>query len=261
MKAILRVYDNDHYVVKDINFTSDGLLECEGQTVNESNVFTIIGDCKANFARCSSCGEIVINTPKAIEAHRTAHNHYEGCYNCKSLRIEGVKDDKNKTKYTLNDDNTFSRKVNDKVALKCAYSYWTAIDILSDDRMKRCKYSRCKDANIEEIKTFFNKYPNAFDDMITVDAIKNFKDIHKYNDYTRLKLKCRGNIFAVANNKGIISSFIIASQNGTFDVYYSKKYNKLFYNQSGTYREMDQPYGMSYERWAYIKETIAKLYN
>lgn len=260
MKAILREYNNDHYVVKDVTFSPDGNFQCENMKVSETNVVALIGHDKAKFVRCSACGEIIPNNKKAIDAHHAAHNTYEGCFGCRYLRSYTTENGKGTTKYTLNDDNTFNRKINDTVNLRCSY-YYGSNNITDDDRIKKCMYRGCANSNMDSLKTFFDTYPNAFDDMITIDAIKNFKEINKYGVYTKLKLKCRGNIYALVNNKGIVSSFFFESRYDNYEVYYSKKYNKLFYRSGTSYRELSRPYNMTVDRWNYIKETIAKLYN
>lgn len=263
MKAILREWGDDVYVAKDVDFSTTGNFTCEGKAVSEANILTVVEDNKSKpkYVQCSSCGELIPNNAKAIEEHRTAHNTFSGCYGCDQLRSSVVVNKNNKTKYELNDDGTFTRKINDNVNLYCGRVY-SKIDITSDNRKEYCKYKGCANAEIKAQQHFFSKYPNAFDEMITVDALKNFKEIYAYrSNQTRLKLKCRGNIYAYANSKGIIESFQFECRYDTYNVFYSKKYDKFFYRSGSSYREFARPYNMTTDRFNYIKETIAKLYN
>jgi len=260
MKAIMREYGGDHYVIKEVDFGDNNTIVCDGTATNEANIVSIIDfpKDKAKFVRCSNCNEIIPNTPKDIEAHKKAHATHEGCYECRYLRTE--KNDSNKPKFTLNEDGTFNRIINDNVRLRCNY-YYGINDITSEKRISKCYYNRCATADIIELKTFFSEYPGAFDDMVTVDAIKNFKEIHNEGNYTVLRLKCVGDIYAKANNKGIITSFRFKCRYDHYDVFYSKKYDKLFYNYVGNYKELIRPYNMTTDRFNYIKATIAKLYS
>ena len=262
MKAILRVDGNDHYVVKDgIEFSETGGFKIDGSTLKESNILTLVGEPEAKgFVRCSACNEIIPNTPQAIQKHKAAHVSYEGCYNCRYLRHSVVTDNNNQTEYVCNNDGTFSRKIVDKVKLHCGAVYYKTRYIDTPERKNSCIYKHCENAEIKPLETFFDRYPNAFDSMITADALKDFKDVYKRNGYTRLRLKCRGDIYAWVNNKGIIDSFEFKSRYDHYTVYYSKKYDRLFENNGGTYREFVRPYNLTEERLGYIKETIAKLY-
>lgn len=258
MKVILREYGGDHYVVKDVNLNEKGKFVCDDDIIADVNILTVLDKSKKNFVKCSCCGETFPNNSKAIAAHRAAHKTYNGCYGCRYLRINQI--NKDIGKFSRNDDGTFNRKINDKVKLHCGNSYrgYSLDDSITNGT---CAYSRCANATIEPIKTFFDEYPNAFDDMVTVDAIKDIKEIGNYSSYTRLRLKCRGNIYAIVNKKGIIEKFQFESRYDRFEVYYSKKYDKLFCARYGNYSEFSCPYNMSSERFEYIKETIAKLYN
>lgn len=262
MKVILREDGNKHFVVKEVELTLDGNYKnAEGKCYNENNILTVIGNTKSKMAVCSACGEIIPNTKKAIENHRNIHNTYEGCLNCPNVRFRSNKD--GKTKYTLNDDGSFDMTTKNNGRLSCGRTY-SFCDIMSEKKKSICKYNECANAEIKPFQTFFNKYPGAFDDMITIDAIKDIKEVYDRSDgYTRIKLKCRGNIYAYANKKGIIDYFEFEVRYDRFYVHYSKKYNKFFLPRYGKYEEIIKKpsYDMTSDRWEYIKETIKKLYN
>lgn len=261
MKVILREYGGEHFVVKEVERKQDGsykIVDCN-RVIRENEILTVIDNEKCKKVVCSGCGEIIPNTKKAIENHRNAHKTYEGCMNCANLKFSS--NDSGKVKYTLNEDGTFSRSLKDNGNLRCGRSY-SNYKITESRRSEVCKYAYCANAEFEELKTFFDKYPGAFNDMITIDAIKDFRYVSE-GTYTRVELKARGSIYAYVNKKGIIEWFRVETRYDTHDFYYSKKYDKFFLRSGWTYSEITRApsWNMSNDRWNYIKETVRKLYN
>lgn len=255
MKVILRDYGNESYVVKDVIFKQNGTYECEGNSIKETDILTVL-EKENDFVTCSACGQLIKNTPKAIREHIARKESYKGCLECQYLKTREKKNQK--IKYALNEDGTFHRVLNDDVKLICGASYLYT-DITSEERLRNCPYAKCSKETISSNNGFFDKYPNAFDEMITVDAIK-FKAIHSSANKTILQLRCRGVINACANKKGIIDWYEIRTRNDSMQVYYSKKYNKLFMRHYGKYKEVTPNCVWSDDKLNYIKKTIANLY-
>ena len=255
MKVILRDYGSESYVVKDVIFKQNGTYECEGNSIEETDILTVL-EKENDFVTCSACGQLIKNTPKAIREHIARKESYKGCLECRRLKTRENKNQK--IKYALNEDGTFHRVLNDDVRLSCGASYLYT-DITSEERLQNCPYAKCSKETISSNNGFSDKYPNAFDEMITVDAIK-FKDIHSRANKTILQLRCRGVINACVNNKGIIDWYEIRTKNDSMQVYYSKKYNKLFMRHYGKYKEVTPNYVWSDDKLNYIKKTIANLY-
>ena len=67
-------------------------------------------------------------------------------------------------------------------------------------------------------------------------------------------------IEACANEKGIVNHFIVKTRYDYKNVYYSKKYNELFYSDHGKYYKFEPNYYWSRDKIDYIKKTIANLY-
>ena len=256
MKAILRTFGGDAYVVKDIELDANNTYKCDGKQIKETNILAII-DKKANVIKCSACGELVPNTKKDIAAHIKRKESYDGCLNCPSVRHVDTKSAK--VKYVKNEDGTFSRSLKDNVTLVCNRAYFHEINITSEERLRYCQYAKCTKETLTTDDTIFGKFPNAFDDMITVDAIK-FKTIDEHNGYTNLRLKCRGIVFACANKKGIIDHFEVRTRYQYYTIYYSKKYNELFHDNCGRYEVWESNWNITSEKIDYIKKTIANLY-
>lgn len=263
MKAILRDYNGEHFVVKEIERNPDGSYTVdENRKVKETNILTIIDNEKCKRVVCSHCGEIMPNTKRVIENHRNAHKTHEGCMKCSNLKYNP--NNMFNVKYSLNEDGTFTRSLKDSGTLVCNNGYYRHHNITGESWNKDCKYKGCADAKFDPLTTFFDKYAGAFDDMITVDAIDGFKDVYDSGGYTRIQLKARGNIFAYVNKKGIVEWFRVNTRYDIQDLFYSKKYDKFFKKEmSDKYSEVTRCplWSVSSDRWEYIKGVIRKLYN
>ena len=256
MKVILREYDGKDYVVKNISLNETGKYVYDNNIIDECNILTVLDTGKQEFVKCSACGEMVRNTKKAIEEHLAKGQSYQACAACPFARISSSVN--KKIKLTKNDDNTLRRVINDNVKITCNYN--TYFDVTSEERLTRCLYAKCSKDTIMTDGSFFGKYPNAFDDMITVDAVK-FKEIYESGSKTNLRLKCRGIIEAIANSKGIIDSFRVYARYENRQVYYSKKYNELFCVNKGKYVKFVPTWTFTQDKIDYIKKTIANMYN
>lgn len=256
MKALLRNFENEVYVTKELELLKNGTYQYKGNNIPETNILAILESSKKGFVQCSSCGETIINTKAAIKEHIERSKSKNGCLSC--INLQATKSYNRKVKYAENEDGTFHRVTNDDVTLTCGYS-WHYPSIKDESRIKNCKYRNCTELSISGFNGFFDQYPNAFDDMITVDALK-FRSVRTYNGYTIFDLRCRGNIRAYVNGKGIVDHFEINRRYNSRNVYYSKKYNKFFYGNCGNYIEMKPDYYWSADKIDYIKKTIANLY-
>lgn len=256
MKALLRNFENEVYVTKELELLKNGTYQYKGENIPETNILAVLESGKKGFVQCSSCGETIINTKAAIKEHIERSKTKNGCMNCPNISV--TKSHNKKVKYVENEDGTFHRVTNDDVTLTCGYT-WQKIGINDEARINYCRYRKCTESTISGFDGFFDKYPNAFDDMITVDALK-FRTASTYNGYTVFDLKCRGNIEAYVNGKGIVDHFRISRRYDSRTVYYSKKYNKLFCENRGQYMEMKSDYYWPSDKIDYIKKTIANLY-
>lgn len=256
MKALLRNFENEVYVTKELELLKNGTYQYKGEGISETNILAIIEGGKKGFVQCSNCGETIVNTKAAIKEHLERKSSHKGCMSCPNLRA--TRSHNQKVKYVENEDGTFHRVTNDDVTLSCGYS-WHVFSIKDELKSDYCKYRNCTESTITGFDGFFDKYPNAFDDMITVDALK-FRSVSNYNGYTVFDLKCRGNITAYVNGKGIVDHFRISRRYDSRTVYYSKKYNKLFYENRGKYIELKSDYYWPADKIDYIKKTIATLY-
>ena len=142
-------------------------------------------------------------------------------------------------KYVLNEDGTYSETTKRNVTLACGrgYNYY---DINSENAKRVCKYARCENATMRKIEDFWTKYPNAFDEFITVDRIVDvgYKNMYKlYNEIT-FDLKGRANLVAHINDQGLCYEITLHHRSSQYSLRYSKKYDKVWYASSNTFCDL-----------------------
>lgn len=258
MKVILREYGDKCLVTKEVEFRADNNYYCDGRSIRETNILTLLENDGEQFVQCSNCGESIPNNPKSIREHLERKKSHKGCLSCRFLRIGDMANQK--VKYVENEDGTFHRSLTDDVNLMCGSNYYNT-NIMSENRAGNCRYRLCNESHIKTSNHFFAKYPNAFDEMITVDVLK-FKEVYNGSSgNTRFSLKCRGIIEAIVNTNGIIDGFYIRTRGSGKMIYYSKKYNELFCDNSGKYEIFKPDWYWTQDRIDYIKKYIANLYN
>lgn len=201
-------------------------------------IYAVKDDNRNKTVICSACGKEVPNTPSAIRAHRNMVNKSNKCFGCTSLRRQNEKTISQK--YILNEDGTYSEATKRNVNLVCSMSYRYS-DINSPEAKEHCRYARCENANFKHIEDFWTKYPNAFDEFITIDKIidTGYKQITKYTDHIELELTGRIRIVAHINNQGVCHDFTLYCRRSSYTLRYSKKYDKVFVSYSSTFRDMD----------------------
>lgn len=263
MRVLLRNYNGEQYVWKkaEVKDTTKFTLE-DGRDVSQIDIVSISRDNRKKFVKCSACGEIIRNTPEAINEHKLRGTTSSTCFGCRYMQERNGK--QLSVKYTLQEDGSYAASVKKKLNLICAAT-WNRVDINSESARECCKFKSCATAEMKVIEDVFTKYPGVFDDMITVDKIldNGFTERREYasRGATYYKLKARNNITAVVNKLNIVDYFIIDYRNHQISVMYSKKYDKLFRTDSGVYMELKSIWFMPDTTVKNIKAKIASLYN
>ena len=263
MRVLLRNYDGEQYVWKKAEVKSATKFTLEdGCDVSQAEIVSISRDNRKKFVKCSACGEIIRNTPEAINEHKLKGTTSATCFGCRYMREMGSK--QLSVKYTLQEDGSYSANVKKSLHLVCTAT-WSTPDINSENARGYCKFKQCATAEMKAIEDVFTKYPNVFDDMITVDKVldNGFTERKEYSSRGQVeyKLKARNNITAVVNKLNIVDYFVIDYRNHRITVLYSKKYDKLFAMSNGTYTEVKGIWFIPNTTFANIKEKIASLYN
>lgn len=259
MKLLVQDYNSNliwkEAIYKDSRFRTPD----SRQTYEICSIYAIKDDSRNKTVICSACGKEIPNTPSAIRAHRNMVHKSNKCFECRYLKHSNVKTISQK--YVLNDDGTYSESTKRTVNLLCGIG-WRNYSINSTTAQEHCIYAACENAKFKHIEDFWTKYPNAFDEFITVDRIidTGYKQMHKYTDYITFELKGKANLTAFVNNQGICYNFTLQHYSHTYILRYSKKYNKVWVIYSGAFRDLDVLDLSSSTQEAIIKK-LSALYN
>lgn len=225
MKVLL-MYHHGSYLVWEDATKEAGEYVVSGKVVPETNIISVIEeDNSLGFVRCSNCGEIILNTEQDIEKHRNKYLDVETCIGCRYM--------KRRDKTTVSSraikekDGLYSLEETTLSTLYCNY-HWTNDCIGSKAAQNHCRYRGCKDATFDNRELFFDKYPGAFDDIITVDTLVEKRcEFIDAEGYVKYRVKSRNNLQAYTVN-GLVVFFYLTYRGREYNLYFSKRYNKLF---------------------------------
>ena len=213
-------------------------LTVYGNNTSQTSVLSVENDPRAKYVVCKMCGSVIKNTKKAIEEHAQLKESSKACLTCKSLRLKDEQD--LKESFHKNEDGTYTQTRKAVCKLVCDFSYGCP-SVDSDKARSVCRYRKCGAETIEPVEKFFAKYPGAFDDMATVDALDMSKWTVNYrlvDDTVELKRSGRYSIFVRTTSLGIVDRFICNYRSDTYEIVYSKKYDKLFMLDYGEYADV-----------------------
>lgn len=236
-------------------------------TVNDNNiaqteVIAVKGLPSNKYVKCTHCGTIIRNTPAEIAKHKRRGTSSEICFSCKYCNTSDtcIKSEK----YTKLDNGKYVITKKTESKLICKRQYGRSPEIDSEGARLGCMYSGCVTTSYPVLKDFFHIYPNAFDELITVDKIlKNgYRQRASYGSETQYTLKARNTIVAHVNKQNIVVAFTIFYKDVNAKVMYSPKYDKLFSCSHVNYAEWNpSSYYWPDDVQERIKNKIASLYN
>ena len=263
MKVLLRKYNDKYYVWMDAVWSNGKYYVINGDGKFEfgtSHILAIKDDERVGSVMCQSCGAIVKNDHESIEAHYTEQEAKKDCFSCGYVRAVAGTKYNTQSKYEENDDGTYHITQTFDAHLNCGAGYW-GVDINSKDVKKVCTFYACRRNGMGKINDPFIKYPGLFEKQITVDLLTGKKYISDgyscgYFDYD---LKCRGTLRACVNELGIVDHFVLSYRSYSYNLYYSEKYDMLFYEKYGQYND-GAPWGIPDAKMKQVKEKIAELY-
>lgn len=260
MKILLRKWNDEHYVWKTAKYNNNHFY-VNGNEVNEVEIVSIVNDNRKKYFQCSCCGQVFRKGDPRFETHKENALKPSACFDCPHLSVHRLSH--KVPKYVMAPDGTYREKVEYAVTLECSKTgVWSYDSIDSDSAIESCKKRQCYNATEVEIQDFFTDYPGVFDDIITVDALlDNGYDVNlRVGSITHtITDEWSYTIEAYINKLGIVDHFVIYYGDGKYDVYYSKRYHKLFC-YCGGYAEWSI-YNMDEKTETEIKEEIARLYN
>ena len=245
---------------KDATYTNGWFCSTDNQTKYDANrIHSVKDDDRDKTVICSACGKEISRSPSAIKAHRNMVNKSDKCFNCPSIRHSNPK--VISQKYVLNEDGTYSESTKRTVNLECNFNY-RRYDINSEDAHQYCRYASCERATFKRIEDFWTKYPSAFDEMITVDRVLDagYKSVYKCSNYISIELKGKAHITAYINNQGLCYRFELSYRRNTYDMRYSKKYDKVFVLHNGYLKELSTITSISADMKDIIVKKLRNLY-
>jgi hypothetical protein len=231
MKILLSKDNGNVYVWKTAKY-NEGRFLVDGNPISEDRIISIINDNRSNYSKCSCCGQIFKKGDDRFEEHKRNAASPTTCFGCRHLVVEDYDQLDRKIEIDANGEFVVSTK---KLAeLKCGESgYWSYDSINSSAAKGKCKKRQCADAELVEIEDFFTKYPGAFNDIITIDALlDDGYDINYVGGEEReIEIVSEHNyaIYVIINKQGIVDSFYVWVPGESWTVRYSKKYDKLFW--------------------------------
>lgn len=239
MKVLLRNYNGEHFVCADVDYSAKGFSLKDGTPVLETDIIEVFRDTRSKYVICDVCGELVKNTPEAIEAHWKEKANEKNCLTCSNC-TENYDRRQIKKTYKPDPENheRYISTVLTSMTLSCNYSY-PRQRVNTTEADAHCKYYRCKRASYNEVSDFFTKFPHPFDEFPTCDMLaqKKWKIECISGDYVYYYHPKMKTLKAIVNNKGIVDRFVVmdTSRTGTICAMYSKKYDKLFFIRRGNY--------------------------
>lgn len=261
MKILLREYKGAPYVWVTAKYNNDHFT-IDGDYTHPCNIISVMNDNRKNYIKCSCCGKTFKRGSRKFQIHKENAIKPQTCLGCPSLKSKN--EHILSRKYTINEDGTANETIERSVELRCSrYGFWSDVDLNSDEALCSCKKRQCATATEVEIEDFFTRYPGAFDEIITSDKLLDMGCMFtlKPNRGTEVSFvsEYEYSISAYVNKLGIIDHFYVWYEDEDYHVWYSKKYDELYWD-CGEYipwdfDDMDD--GMREE----IKAHIAKLYN
>lgn len=258
MKVLLREWRyGEKCIWKDATYNgkNKGWL-VDGHTIIESEILSVLNDDAPNYVRCSVCGKVFQANSDEARQHTNAQVDVNQCFKCQNLRERDVCG--RNTVYIAQDGSTFAATDTRTCTLECMFSY-PYQRITPTEMPSKCIHLMCNGASMEPLSTFFTRYPGAFDAMITVDKLIEMGCEEEGN--LSYRVKGRNTLNAHVNSIRVVDMFILHYNRRRYVLNYSKKYNKVFGVDNGTYNELSSYTEIPAETAQYITKKIATLYD
>lgn len=231
MRILLRRDGDNEYVWKEAIYKNEQyFIVTDGVElrVYDNNIAAVADHEKSGYVVCKACGEMVENTPEAIEAHYTSKENSKDCAKCQHLSFNN--NIRPTRKLVDNGDGTYHVVDEYNSELYCRSNYYKK-HMEDVDEVRECIFFACRRSGMRQSKDIFIAYPGVFDTAITVDVLTEKKyNLDGHNgSYFMYDLKSRGTIKACVNNSGIVECFQVSSNGDRVYFYYSEKYDKLFW--------------------------------
>lgn len=235
----------------------------DGNAYYENKVYKVKNNFNDKYVRCKLCGKVIENSPEKIEEHYKEIEKNIDCLNCSQLRLVSSKD--KKITHEKQEDGTYKRLEESIVQYSCwSDNYNTSLDFLTDVEnieYTSCKYLKHRKMGVEPFsKNMLNKYPKAFETLITEEKlIENGWELcgisRERKEYRKFLKKAGFHIYANCDIQGVVEDFCECSTCFIYMPYYEKYVECCGYTYN---TEEDHPI----EKFLadQTKEEIKKLY-
>ena len=269
MRVLLRLYNNEEFIWKEAEYKNETFY-VDGKKVKETNIVAT-DDCDlSGYIYCQMCGERIKDEPGAFEKHCAEKEAQKDCSKCSYLRITKADNSYTRT-YHKNESGLYDVvETYNNASLQCNRTYYK-YDIDNAKANKECIYMQCREYGSRKPECVFERNPNAFDTVITVDVLQekkckfdkktdNYRTIGiEDKNYFLYDMKARGTIKACVNGIGIVECFLVTTSSCMRHMFYSEKYNKMFYEANGKYNE-GRPYDMTERKYQELFKKVKELY-
>jgi hypothetical protein len=263
MEILIRKLDSTNYVWKNAMWTNGEYYfkdeDGDDRYISANQILAVKDDNRIGYAQCAHCGALIENNPESIERHYAEEEAKKDCLSCRYLTTYGRAENKQVT-YTPNGNGTYKVVNTYDTKLACGYGYWNQ-DILSESAKKECIHMQCRRYGVHPINDVFVKYPGPFVRFVTVDVLNEKQyPYERYNArYFEYDMKCRDTLKACVNDLGIIDHFIVTMRGHRHTLYYSDKYDKLFYYDGNGYND-EISHILSESKEKQVRSKISALY-
>ena len=255
MQVLLRMYDGKYYVWKEAKHERNTFI-IDGSRWSETDIIAVRGEEGKKYVRCKYCNEQIDNTPEAIEKHFVEWEAKRDCTKCRDMRLESKS--LPERSFVKNEEGRYEVTEKYTASISCTL-FWG--DPESETGKAFCKFNQHRKQGVEAIGGILMQYPDLFEKQITVEALKA-NDYHfenRWNGFFSYDMNLRNTLYAYVNECGIVDHFE-ASYRGTYRTfYYSATQKKLFYAQSGCYKE-GIPSNWSENKYKQVRRKIEALY-
>ena len=239
MKALVKDYLGQQLVYVTVKWKNGAFWDDIGNKINYSNIIDIARDNRKNMVVCQSCGELIKNTPEAIEKHWKEKAKGKDCLTCRHMRESYSRGDGKKTiKPDPNHLGRFIVTTKYPATLYCSYT-WRESRINTEEADRHCTYYACKNATQSAFTDFFLAYPHVFDMLPTVDMLlqKRWKLVNMTNGYLIYTHPRMTTLEAKVNSKGVVTEFRLNRVHQDYNARFmwSKKYDKMIFMDNTNY--------------------------
>lgn len=264
MKALVKDYMGEQLVYIPVKYKNGLFWDDHENKIHYSNILDISRDNRKNTLVCGGCGELIKNTPEAIEKHWKDKAKEKNCLTCKHMREHY---DRNFIKKTIkpdpNNPNKYIVTTKSSSSLYCSYS-WREPKINTEDADRYCMFYVCKNATRDSFTDFFLQYPHAFEMLPTVDALiqKKWKLHNTTNGYLFYTHPKMTSLEANVNSKGIVTEFKIdrVYKSNSARFMYSKKYDKVICIENSRYNATGPWYIQNNEKMQSVIQKVKELF-